>query len=123
MSELVQEFNEAWQWARYVNAVLALAVFGLLIASVWARWDYIPLRYRRILPWVVATYGVVAYGSVEVARTDPHIPPGYRVGLLSIVLIGMIVALLYGIGDKELTYSDRKRDFFRPHRCTEKRPQ
>lgn len=89
-------------WLRWVNVCLAMVDVMLLIAGSIARWKAMPRRFKRIVPWVIATYVVLAYGSGEAARQET--PAGVRVALTACVLSGLMVALLYRIGDDD--YSD-----------------
>lgn len=86
-------------WMRWLNVILAGLDVLLLVAGSIARWDHMPARLRRIVPWVIATYVVIAYGSGEAARQDT--PAGVRVALTACVLSGLMVALLYRIGDDD----------------------
>lgn len=86
-----------WDLLRWANVVLASAVVMLLMAGTIHRWHDMPARIKRIVPWVIATYVVIAYGSGEAAHQDT--PPGYRVVLLMCVLAGMVIALSYRIDD------------------------
>jgi hypothetical protein len=87
---------------RWINVVLSSLVVALLIAGAWLRWDSMPRRFRRITPWVICTYVILAYGSGEAATSDAS--PGIRVSLLLLDLIGLVIALLYRIGDE--TYDE-----------------
>lgn len=86
---------ELWDWLRWVNAALAGLVVALLIAGAVARWTHMPQRFKRITPWVIFTYVILAYGSGEVAAADDPVDPGLRVGLLVLNLCGLIVALVW----------------------------
>lgn len=87
---------------RWINVFLSSMVVALLIAGAWLRWDTMPRRFKRITPWVICTYVILAYGSGEAATSDAS--PGLRVSLLVLDLIGLIIALLYRIGDE--TYDE-----------------
>lgn len=89
-------------WLRWANVALAGLVVMLLVMGTIARWRVMPGRLRRIVPWIICTYVVLAYGSGEAARQDT--PPGVRVALTACVLSGLVVALLYRIGEDD--YSD-----------------
>lgn len=91
-----------WDIVRWFNVALSSVVVALLIAGAVARWDVMPKRFRRITPWVVSTYVIIAYGSGEAATSSTS--PGYRVLLLALTLIGLVIALLYRIGDE--TYDE-----------------
>ena len=86
-------------WLRWANVVLAMIAVALLVTGSIARWSVMPKRIRRIVPWVIATYVVLAYGSGEAARQDT--PAGVRVAMTTCVLLGLIVALMFRIGDDD----------------------
>lgn len=88
-----------WDWLRWVNVAAAVLVVVLLVSSTIARWDLMPYRLRRIMPWLIGTYGTIAYGSGEVAAQPNDVPPGIRVALLTLTLFGLIIALLTGRTD------------------------
>lgn len=94
-----------WEGVRVANMVLSLIAFGLMVMTAIAHWDEMPTRMRRIIPWVAATYGIIAYGTLEVLRSDVYVAPGMRVGLLAINLVGLLIAMLYRMNDK-YTYAD-----------------
>lgn len=87
---------EVWEWMRWVNAGLAGLVVVLLVAGAVARWDVMPARFKRITPWVIGTYVIIAYGSGEIAASGDVVDPGLRVALLMAVLLGLIGALAWG---------------------------
>lgn len=97
-------FGLDWDMVRWVNVGLSCLVVSLLVMGAAHRWHSMPRRFRRITPWVVGTYVIIAYGSGEIATADTPVPPGLRVGLIMIDLLGLIVALLYGMHDDD--YSD-----------------
>ncbi len=74
---------------------------SLLIAGAILRWEHMPLRIQRIIPWVILTYVIIAYGSAEIAWSENPVPQGYRVVLLMLNLLGLIIALLFGFADKD----------------------
>lgn len=84
---------------RWVNVVLAMLVVILMITGSMRRWGSLPARLRRVVPWVIATYVVIAYGSGEVAASGADVDPGIRVVLLILVLLGLVVALAWRISD------------------------
>lgn len=92
---------ETWDWLRWVNAGLAGLVVVLLIMGAVARWDHMPARFKRIVPWVILTYVILAYGSGEVASAPADVDPGLRVGLLAGNLTGLLVALLWRFDDPD----------------------
>lgn len=92
---------ETWDWLRWLNAGLSGLVVILLVMGAVARWAHMPSRFQRIAPWVIFTYVILAYGSGEVASADSDVDPGLRVGLLVLNLCGLIVALLWRIGDAD----------------------
>lgn len=85
-------------YVRWFNVALSSLVVALLIAGAVTRWDVMPKRFKRISPWVIATYVIIAYGSGEAATSDT--PPGFRVFLLALTLTGLVIALLYRIDDE-----------------------
>ncbi len=87
-----------WDVVRWVNVALAMTTVALLIAGAVFRWQVMPKRFQRITPWVIGTYVVIAYGSGEAATMDAR--PGLRVALVTLNLIGLVIALLYRIGDE-----------------------
>lgn len=89
-----------WDALRWFNVAASCLVVILLTAGTIRRWDIMPPRFRRMAPWVIATYAVIAYGSGEVAAAPSHVPPGIRVALMSLTLIGLLVAALYGFDDE-----------------------
>lgn len=86
---------ETWDWLRWVNVVLSGIVVALLVAGSTARWHHMPARFKRIVPWVILTYVIIAYGSGEVASSSQDVDPGLRVGLMMLNLSGLIVALVW----------------------------
>ena len=87
----------SWDVFRWVNMICAIAVVALLIMGAMHRWSTMPIRFKRITPWIIATYVVIAYGSGEALATD--VEPGYRILLMMCVLLGLITALVYRMGD------------------------
>lgn len=92
---------EVWDWLRWVNAALSGVVVVLLTMGAVARWEHMPARFKRIVPWVVLTYALIAYGSGEAAADPTQIDPGLRVGLIMLNLCGLIVALVFRIQDPD----------------------
>lgn len=92
---------EMWDWLRWVNVCLSSLVVVLIVMGAVARWDHMPTRFKHITPWVIFTYVVVAYGSGEALAQD--VEPGFRVGLMVLNLCGLLVALLWRIGDHDYT--------------------
>jgi len=86
-----------WDILRWLNVLLAMFVVAAMVAGSMARWHVMPKRLKRIIPWVVMTYVVIAYGSGEAARQDT--PPGVRIALMLCTLAGLLVALLWRIDD------------------------
>lgn len=84
---------EMWDWMRWTNVVLSGLVVVLMMAGATARWDHMPARFKRITPWVICTYVIIAYGSGEALATD--VDPGLRVGLMLLNLCGLLVALVW----------------------------
>lgn len=91
---------DGWDWLRWVNVALAASVVMLMIAGAMRRWDAMPKRFRRITPWVITTYVIIAYGSGEVASTPGDVDPGLRVLFMVANLSGLMIALLYRIDDE-----------------------
>lgn len=91
--------SEWFELVRWVNVVLSGLVVVLLIAGSWARWPVMPPRFKRIAPWVIATYVVLAYGSGEAAQQGA--PVGVRVALFAVTLMGLVIALLYRIDARD----------------------
>lgn len=86
---------------RWVNVAAASVVVSLLIAGTMCRWEEMPPRIRRIVPWVILTYVIVAYGHAEIAWSTDHPPEGYRLILSLLNLCGLIIALVYGFSDDD----------------------
>lgn len=86
-------------WMRMANVVLAMVDVTLMLMGTIAHWDLMPLRVKRIAPWVTALLLVIAYGSGEAAHQNTA--PGLRVVLMACVLLGLMIALLYRIGDDD----------------------
>lgn len=84
---------------RWTNVVLAMLVVALMITGTIRRWAVMPGRLRRVIPWVIGTYVVIAYGSGEVAASSTDVDPGIRVLLLILILLGLVVALLWRMHD------------------------
>ena len=100
----MMELLLSWDGLRAVNAILAVVVVTLLTAGTVTRWKVMPKRIQHIAPWVILTYCIIAYGSVEVARAEGTVAPGVRVTLTTLNLCGLIIALLYGISDREYEF-------------------
>lgn len=103
----------SWDVLRWVNLIGAMLVVSLLIMGAMRRWPEMPVRFKRITPWIIATYVVIAYGSGEALAQD--VEPGYRIILMMCVLLGLIVALLYRMSDssyKPGRLSDDARGLF-----------
>lgn len=98
---IIETVESSWGWLRWVNCVLAMLVVILLVTGTVARWDHMPRRFRRIVPWVIATYVVIAYGSGEVATAEEPIDPGFRVFLMTLVLTGLAVSAMYRLGEPD----------------------
>lgn len=84
---------EMWDWLRWVNVALSCFVVVLLVAGTVVRWHPMPARFKRIAPWVILTYVIIAYGSGEALAQD--VEPGLRIGLMALNLCGLIVALVW----------------------------
>lgn len=84
-----------WTAFRWANVALSSTAVVLMIVGSFRHWDVLTLRVKRIIPWVVMTYVVIAYGSGELATTDPPVPPGIRVMMAFLTLTGLVVALLF----------------------------
>lgn len=94
---------------RWVNVVIASLVVALLVAETVTGWREMDLRDKRIIPWIIMTYVVIAYGSGELATAPNKVPPGFRVVLLSLTLIGLAIALLFGHYGTEHQKKRRRR--------------
>lgn len=90
---------DLWDVLRWFNVAASCLVVILLTAGTIKRWHVMPARFRRMAPWIIATYAVIAYGSGEVASSPTHVPPGIRVALMTLALIGLLIACLYGFDD------------------------
>lgn len=86
---------------RWFNVALAGAATVLLTMGTVRRWHVTPPRLKRTLPWVIATYAVIAYGSGEIAASSVDFPVGLRVAMMLLVLFGLVGSLLYGINDDD----------------------
>lgn len=84
---------EVWEWLRWANVALSSLVVVLLVMGAVTRWDHMPARFKRITPWVILTYVIIAYGSGEALAQD--VEPGLRVGLMLLNLCGLLVALVW----------------------------
>lgn len=89
---------------RWANVGLAAVVVVLLTAGATMRWRVMPKRLKRIVPWVILTYVIIAYGSGEIAVSTTAVDPGVRVVLMILNLLGLTIALLYGIDDEDYDY-------------------
>lgn len=107
MSELIHDLANA-DVLRWVNVGAACLVVSLLVAGTMLRWESMPLRIRRLMPWIIFTYVVIAYSNAEVAITE-NAPPGLRVVLTALNLIGLIVALLFDFTEVEYGYHKKKK--------------
>lgn len=92
---------------RWVNIAVSMLVVALLIAGLMKRWHVTPLRYKLMSPWIVGTYVVIAYGSGEALASGR--PYGISLLLLTCDLLGLIVALIYGL-DEDTLKQGRMRD-------------
>ena len=92
---------EAWDVVRWANALIASGIVMVMTMDSIHRWSTLTKRMQRVVPWVVMTYVVIAYGSGEVAAQDPPVQPGLRVVLMSLTLIGLVIALVYRLSDEE----------------------
>lgn len=90
---------EMWDWLRWANIALSGLVVVLLTMGAVARWDHMPRRFKRMTPWVIFTYVIIAYGSGEALSQD--VDPGLRVGLMLLNLCGLVVALVWRMGDPD----------------------
>lgn len=82
---------------RWLNVALAVMVVILLLMGTMARWDHMPKRFKRAMPWVIGTYVVIAYGSGEIAASSTPVDPGIRVLLMLLILLGLVGTLLFGL--------------------------
>ena len=97
-----------WDAVRWFNVMAACLVVALLVAGTMVRWESMPLRIRRVIPWIIFTYVVIAYGSAEVAVTE-NISPGFRVMLMTLNLLGLIVALIFDFTEVEYGKPKKKQ--------------
>lgn len=112
MPFLVQHAVDAllsWGFLRWFNVIGSSLVVALLIMGTMKRWSVMPARFRRMAPWVIATYVVIAYGSGEALYS--HVQPGYRILLMAVVLLGFIVSIIYGFGDDDYHGASREHPF------------
>lgn len=86
---------------RWLVVAVASGDAAFLFAGAIARWDTFTPRLKRIVPWVVATYVVIAYGAGEVAAAPTPPPTGIRVVLMLLVLLGLLTALSYRITEDD----------------------
>lgn len=90
---------------RWINLTLSSAVVILMIMGTMKRWEDLPARLKRIIPWVIFTYVILAYSSGEVLHEPGVADPGYRVILLLLNLVGLLIALLWEFDKAD--YSDK----------------
>lgn len=88
-----------WDWARWANIFLSGLAVVLLTMGAVTRWDHMPKRFKRMTPWVIGTYVIIAYGSGEALASD--VAPGLRVALMLVALCGLVVALVWRMGDHD----------------------
>lgn len=84
---------------RWLIVVLASVDGSLLLAGSIKRWDTMPPRLRRVVPWVIGTYVALAYGAGEVAAHHTPVPAGFRLVLTLVDLAGLGAALAYKINE------------------------
>ena len=101
IDHIVEAVESSWEWLRWVNCGLAMLVVVLLVMGTVARWHQMPAGFRRLVPWVIATYVVIAYGSGEVATAEDPIDPGFRVFLMTLVLTGLAISAMWRIGEPD----------------------
>ncbi len=89
------EWLLGWDGLRILNVALAMVTVSLLVTAGVVRWRIMPFPLRRLYPWIVATYVVIAYGSGEALADD--VRPGVRVILMCLCLIGMVIAGLFNL--------------------------
>lgn len=82
---------------RWAIVTLAALDGALLTAGTIKRWDVLPPLLRRVVPWVIGTYVVIAYGAGEVAAHHTPVPAGFRLVLTLVDLLGLAAALSYRI--------------------------
>lgn len=80
---------------RWLDVALAMTAVVIMTATAVERWPSMSRHDRQVVPWIIATYVVIAYGHGEIAAADLPVPPGFRLILNTVVLGGLIVALLY----------------------------
>jgi len=76
----------------YGQAVLAFFVLFLLTVAIAVEWPAIAPAWRRVLLIGVVEHAVIAYGSWEAKGSDVAVE--LRVFLLTLTLIGLVIALL-----------------------------
>lgn len=89
--------TEAVELLRWANVVLAGVAVAVLVAGTMLRAERLTPRERRVRPWVVVVFGVIAYGSGEAAAQDSE--GGLRVVFMTLALSGFLVAALYRFHD------------------------
>ena len=111
---------------RLINVLLSSAVVVAMIIGAMRRWDGMPVRVKRIAPWVIGTYVIIAYRSGELLAQPGETDPGLGVILFTLNLIGLLIALVWRIDEAD--YSDTGpllpkivRTLFTPHDKGEKR--
>lgn len=86
-----------WDILRWVNCATSIAVVALMTTMAVGRWHRMSLELRLVLPWVIGTYVIIAYGSGEIAASAQEVPIGLRVTLLLVDLLGLAVSLILGM--------------------------
>lgn len=84
---------------RWLIVALASVDGALLLAGSIKRWDTMPPRLRRVVPWVIGTYVALAYGAAEVAAHHTAVPGGVRLVVTLVDLTGLGIALSYKIDE------------------------
>lgn len=93
---------------RYLSLFLCMGVVSLLTTECIRRWPVMPVRYRRVMPPLIAVFTVSAYGLGEAAQQ--HAPMGFRVAAFTVATAWLLLALAVNAGQKPdgTVYEDRR---------------
>lgn len=95
MTSLAALTIEPAPMVRLGTLILSMVVTAILTASTIGRWKVLPLHLRRVMPFVIAVFLIISYGSGEAYAQ--HAPLGLRVYLMPLALLGLLVGLIYGM--------------------------